>query len=258
MSEMQFSSEGFDLDDLKDANEEVVLELSTTPAEYKARGNSHFQQKDYQKAIEDYSKAIQATPGIKGDEVLRLKEEFDEAQIQKTREQLRIDQNRKKEDTESEKDSGSKQPTPPPPFTFEHPHKDEMSVYYGNRAAAYMALTMWEDALEDCTVALLYQPRYPKVLLRRATLYERNNQTDLALQDAKQALQLDPTNSKYQQTVKRLQKLEDERLEKLKEETMGKLKELGNSILGNFGLSLDNFQATQDPNTGSYSIQYKN
>jgi hypothetical protein len=46
------------------------------------------------------------------------------------------------------------------------------------------------------------------------------------------------------------------RLLPLQEETMSKLKDLGNSLLGNFGLSLDNFKAVQDPNTGSYSISF--
>ena len=37
----------------------------------------------------------------------------------------------------------------------------------------------------------------------------------------------------------------------------GKLKELGNTVLGKFGMSLDNFKADKDPNTGSYSINFK-
>lgn len=37
----------------------------------------------------------------------------------------------------------------------------------------------------------------------------------------------------------------------------GKLKELGNTVLGKFGMSLDNFKAVQDPATGSYSINFQ-
>jgi hypothetical protein len=34
------------------------------------------------------------------------------------------------------------------------------------------------------------------------------------------------------------------------------LKGFGNSILGRFGLSLDNFKADKDPATGAYSVQF--
>lgn len=39
--------------------------------------------------------------------------------------------------------------------------------------------------------------------------------------------------------------------------TTGKLKELGNTVLNKFGMSLDNFKAEKDPNTGSYSIKFQ-
>ena len=43
-------------------------------------------------------------------------------------------------------------------------------------------------------------------------------------------------------------------MSKLKDEALGKLKDLGNSILGNFGMSLDNFKMTQDPTSGGWNI----
>jgi len=76
--------------------------------------------------------------------------------------------------------------------------------------------------------------------------------------DAKKVQELEPTYPKIAATVARLQRQYDEKMAKMKDEALGKLKELGNSILGNFGLSLDNFKMTQDPNTGGWSISMNN
>ena len=43
-------------------------------------------------------------------------------------------------------------------------------------------------------------------------------------------------------------------MNKMKDEALGKLKELGNSILGNFGMSLDSFKMNQNPENGSWTI----
>ena len=40
-------------------------------------------------------------------------------------------------------------------------------------------------------------------------------------------------------------------------EITGKLQDLGNTILGKFGMSTDDFECKQDPTTGSYSIDMK-
>ena len=92
---------------------------------------------------------------------------------------------------------------------------------------------------KDATLALLQQ-------FRDAT----------ADQDAKTAAALDPSDKGLVAAVSRLEKASAEKLEKQKEEMLGKLKDLGNSVLGKFGLSLDNFKAVKDPNTGSYSISF--
>jgi hypothetical protein len=63
------------------------------------------------------------------------------------------------------------------------------------------------------------------------------------------------TNSTCTATA-RLRPAVEAKREGMKEEMMGKLKDLGNSLLGNFGLSTDNFKAEKDDATGSYNIQF--
>ena len=141
------------------------------------------------------------------------------------------------------------------PLDTPQDHKDA-SVYYANRAACFMGLSAWEDAARDCSDALELQPEYAKARLRRAHAYEKTEKLDEALADYKRLLELQPGMPEAARAVPRLERAIAARDEQLKEEMMGKLKDLGNSILGNFGLSTDNFQFKQDPSTGGYNINY--
>ncbi|PIN21890.1 hypothetical protein CDL12_05416 [Handroanthus impetiginosus] len=96
-----------------------------------------------------------------------------------------------------------------------------------------------------------------KALLRRGEAREKLEQYEEAIADMNKILELDPSNDQTRRTIIRLKPLADEKREKMKEEMIGKLKEMGNSILGRFGMSTDNFKAVKDPNTGSYSISFQ-
>ncbi len=72
-----------------------------------------------------------------------------------------------------------------------------------------------------------------------------------------QVCELDPGSAWGRGAVASLEPRVKERQEKLQAEMLGKLKDLGNSLLGKFGLSLDNFKAEKDPATGGYSIKFQ-
>jgi tetratricopeptide (TPR) repeat protein len=293
---VHFSSEGFDLD-AATANEDVVFELgggvSEVPREeekkaattttlgddnnddddpliakaeaFKSDGNEQFKAGAYLEACDMYTEAIEACPGMTGKELLKLKDEFDEQQRELASERYRqseSERRRRRSSTKEEGETVDEKPSAPPEIEKfvppAHAHGGKLAIYHSNRAACLSHLKRYEDAISDCHVAILLNPRYTKAYLRRSTAYEATERMDDALADAKEALALDPTNIKTKKNVARLQKLEDERMEKLKAETFDKLKDLGNSILGNFGLSVDNFKAVQDPGTGSYSISFEN
>jgi tetratricopeptide (TPR) repeat protein len=242
--------------------------------EYKRKGNEAFQCQNYLQAIEFYTDAIEAVPtdaalGEKtGEELLKMMEAFQEALREKRRTEAlarqtsrekQVGDAAKEENDEYDKEEEKRKREEEGKFKAPmHRYSHKLAVYYCNRAACFLHLQWYEKVIHDCNIAILFNPSYTKAYTRRMSAHEQTDKIEEALRDAQTAFQLEPNNKQIQNHVTRLKKLNDERLEKLKEETIGKLKDLGNSILGKFGLSLDNFKSVKDPNTGSYSISFDN
>ncbi|GAB2267480.1 hypothetical protein Dimus_002463 [Dionaea muscipula] len=131
------------------------------------------------------------------------------------------------------------------------------SICHANRSMCYLKLGKYEETVKECTKALELNQAYTKVLFRRAEAYEKLERFDDAINDMKKILDLDPSNDHARRSIARLEPLAREKMEKMKEEMIGKLKEMGNSILGRFGMSVDNFKTVKDPNTGSYSVSFQ-
>ena len=244
----------------------------------KQQGNTAFSNKEWLEAIDLYTAAIAACPGdFGGFDLLKDQNAWQDAENERLREEALQGARREtsqsrttkadtaetvatKDDADTTTIRNADTATGDAAAAFvprQHPHGAKLAVYHCNRAAAHHHQQDFTAAIQDCDVSLLLHATYIKAFVRRSASYEALEQNDKALADAKSALELSPTTpTNIRKTVKRLQKLEDERLEQLKAETMDKLKDLGNSILGNFGLSLDSFQAKQDPATGSYSISF--
>ncbi|KAH8583668.1 TPR Domain containing [Cryptosporidium sp. chipmunk genotype I] len=135
-----------------------------------------------------------------------------------------------------------------------------MSVLYSNRAACHIMLDNIDSALVDSNDAIEFDDTYTKAYLRRFTVLEKKEKWHDALRDINKAFELDENLKNDLNLVKRhknVEKNSTELFNKEKEEMVGKLKDLGNMFLGKVGLSLDNFQVEQNPQTGSYNIQFK-
>ncbi|CAH2077459.1 unnamed protein product [Thlaspi arvense] len=141
----------------------------------------------------------------------------------------------------------------------EFPESTELrSICHLNRGVCFLKLGKHEESVKECTKALELNPTYTKALVRRAEAHEKLEHFEEAITDLKKIIELDPSNDQARKGIRRLEPLAAEKREKMKEEAITKLKEMGNSILGRFGMSVDNFKAVKDPNTGSYSLSFQN
>lgn len=131
------------------------------------------------------------------------------------------------------------------------------SICHANRAICYTKLGKYDETIKECTKSLELNPTYMKSLVRRGEAHEKLEHFEEAIADMKKILELDPSNDQARKTIRRLEPLAAEKREKMKEEMISKLKDMGNSLLGRFGMSVDNFKAVKDPNTGSYSVSFQ-
>ena len=60
-------------------------------------------------------------------------------------------------------------------------HKENLSVFLGNRAAAYFSVDEYDCVVDDCTASLELNPSYVKVLMRRSQAYEKLTKPEDAL-----------------------------------------------------------------------------
>ncbi|XP_039492698.1 protein unc-45 homolog B isoform X2 [Drosophila santomea] len=89
-------------------------------------------------------------------------------------------------------------------------HK-ELPVFYKNRAAAYLKLEKYENAVDDCTESLKAAPGDPKALFRRAQAYEALEKFEEAYRDATALFKADPGNKTVQPMLQRLHVVVEER-----------------------------------------------
>ncbi len=125
------------------------------------------------------------------------------------------------------------------------------ATYLANLAAAQLAQGEYELVEKSATMCLKLDADYRKARERRMAARESLRNYRGALEDAK--LLGAPLGK---QTV--LERQAQAKEKKDTEKAMGELKGLADSFLSNFGMSVNDFQAKQDPETGSYSISMNN
>ncbi|XP_068086823.1 protein unc-45 homolog B [Anabrus simplex] len=89
---------------------------------------------------------------------------------------------------------------------------NDKAVYYKNRAAAYLKISEYSNALNDCNAALEIVRNDPKALFRRCQALENLERFEEAYRDARQVHTVDPLNKAIQPVLERLHQIVQERL----------------------------------------------
>ncbi|KAK9705760.1 hypothetical protein RND81_07G079700 [Saponaria officinalis] len=221
--------------------EDLIEKALSQANDAKVEGNELFKDGKFEDALLKYETALQIAPEIPKPEPAPLAA----AEVPK------------QESTSQAATEKPKQDPAPQVAPEMMPVVELRSICHFNRAVCFLKLEKYDETIKECSKALELKPIYVKALVRRAEAFEKLERYDEAISDMEKILELDPSNNQARRNIMRLEPLAREKMEKMKEEMIGKLKELGNSVLGRFGMSVDNFKAVQDPNTGSYSLSFQ-
>lgn len=142
--------------------------------------------------------------------------------------------------------------------------KPTRALIYGNISACYMQLQDYNNTVKYCSETITLDPNHGKARLRRSKANEKID-TWASLESACEDLRYIKSHEAevgpqiYKDATRLLVELEPRLEKKKKQETdklMAQLKDLGNGLLKNFGMSLDDIKFQQD-GKGGYSVNTK-
>ncbi|KAF5368341.1 hypothetical protein D9758_002423 [Tetrapyrgos nigripes] len=247
--------------------------------ELKNEGNDHFRAKRWEEALAAYRSGVGNLPKRKSTRSSQKSSSREDDPDSAEKDDAGPSSSSSSQDAERPSQE-AKQDSEPQEEDSEDPELIKIrAVLNANIAACYVKLNDHKAAVEACTEALHDDPHYIKALQRRAA---SNNKLDTwsSLTSAQEGhstttppVYLDSTShtdynallklvvpssseaAEIQRSLRNLKPRIEAAQKKETGEMLGKLKGLGNSILGNFGLSTDNFQFV--PNgQGGYSVNF--
>ncbi|EIN14759.1 hypothetical protein PUNSTDRAFT_129217 [Punctularia strigosozonata HHB-11173 SS5] len=242
-------------------DEEARIRACLKDAEgLKQQGNDYFKAGKWNEALAAYQSALGRLPKRPVKE-----EERGKGKGREVDDEPKLDQE-PQEDANAEGGTDVKQDQEeepePEPTELEKECAKARAVMNANVGACHVKLNEYKEAVAACTEAIADDPLYIKAIQRRAASNEQiGNWSALAAaqEDYDRLLALLPASSAQAREVQYKLRTLKPRVEAAQKREMAemwdKLKGVGNSILGNFGLSTDNFKF--EPNgQGGYSMNF--
>lgn len=131
-----------------------------------------------------------------------------------------------------------------------------LSILFMNSGLCYKNLSETDKAIEYFSKSVLFNNENSKAIFNRLELNYNKGEYLEAQEDYQKLKSINPGALKeFKVSEYFLNARAEEKKKQMTDQMMGQLKEIGNSFLGMFGLSTDNFKLNQQPG-GGYNIEF--